>query len=58
MHSLSARDIALTAGLFVAVLLFFGLFSAVAEWPNAQDGWTIAVIIAGVEPCCRSCHDS
>ena len=46
--SVSWRDLAVVALLFSVVMLVFAALSFAVAWPNAGDGWGLAVIVAGV----------
>jgi hypothetical protein len=46
--TVSWRDLLLPSLLFAGILLIFWALSASVGWPNAADGWRLAVIIAGI----------
>jgi hypothetical protein len=46
--SIDWREVAITAFVFLLVLIGFGLLAAVIHWPNEHDGWPLAVAVAAI----------
>jgi hypothetical protein len=46
--SINSREAAISAGIFVIVIIGFVILANVGHWPNEQGGWPLAVLVAAI----------